>query len=83
MAKNYDTTASKYAQLCTKLRNSISRKLIKRESQSLLRVGAISLCVRLTQNNAYNAIDISSIYDPQEEHSIVSWIPCLNYFTWC
>ena len=54
MAKNYDTTPAKYAQLGTKFRNLIYRKLIKRESQSLLLVCAICLFVRLTQNNPYN-----------------------------
>ena len=49
MAKHYDTTVAKYAQLCTKFRNSICPKLNKRESQSLLRVCAICLCVTHTK----------------------------------
>ena len=50
----------------------LSMLYYKGESQSLLRICGICLFVTLTQTNAQNAIDISSIYDPTEEHNIVS-----------
>ena len=44
MEKRYDTTEEKYAQLCTKFRNSIWRNIINRESQSPLRMCGIFFC---------------------------------------
>ena len=47
--------------------------IVKGESQFLLRLCDICLFARLAQKNAWNAVDISSIYSFDEKHNIVSW----------